>query len=117
MKSLKLQEMSGWAHVCTSENVPCEAARAVSYGDRRLVVWRDGEGGIHVWDDACPHRGNELSTGRVTGGLITCASHGWRFDSNGQHVRPLTVASSCRDDSYARTYEAREHDGTILAML
>jgi phenylpropionate dioxygenase-like ring-hydroxylating dioxygenase large terminal subunit len=34
-----------------------------------------------------PHREDPLSSVEVSGCLITCLSHGWRFDVNGQKVR------------------------------
>lgn len=81
------------------------------------MVWRDGEGGVHVWDDYCPHRGAELSTGLVSGGLLMCQSHGWRFDVNGQVVRPLTSSTFCREASYASVYDAMETEGVVWACF
>jgi len=38
----------------------------------------DGE--IHALENACPHAGDPLSEGSLDGSILTCASHGWRFD-------------------------------------
>ena len=81
------------------------------------MVWRDSEGEVHVWDDYCPHRGAELSTGLVSGGLLTCQSHGWRFDVNGQVVRLLTSSTFCREASYASVYDAVETEGVVWACF
>ncbi|WP_321889375.1 Rieske 2Fe-2S domain-containing protein [Paraburkholderia bannensis] len=107
-----------WQAVCASDEVADCMARAVTLGAARLVVWRDGEGGVHVWDDRCPHRGDPLSGGSVSGGLLTCPSHGWRFDVNGQQVRMLTVASPrCMNANDATVYPACERAGLIWACV
>ncbi|MCP5287393.1 MAG: aromatic ring-hydroxylating dioxygenase subunit alpha [Burkholderiaceae bacterium] len=51
-----------------------------------LVLWR-GAGGVAAFADRCPHRGAALSLGRVVGGQLQCAYHGWRFDPTGRCVR------------------------------
>ncbi len=35
---------------------------------------------VVVIDNACPHAGGNLSGGEVGDGVVTCASHQWRFD-------------------------------------
>ncbi len=52
--------------------------KAVSVGDRRLVVARSAEG-IHALDNACPHQGYGLATGAFDGEMITCQWHNWKF--------------------------------------
>ncbi|WP_322047637.1 Rieske (2Fe-2S) protein [Paraburkholderia sp. J67] len=106
-------EATDWARVCASDEVTEGTAHAVTLGTLRLAVWRDGEGEIHVWRDRCPHRGEPLSGGSVSGGLLTCPSHGWRFDVNGQQVRMLTVASQQRCANDVTVYPACERDGGV----
>jgi phenylpropionate dioxygenase-like ring-hydroxylating dioxygenase large terminal subunit len=50
-----------------------------------IVLWRHagGIGGISAFDDRCPHRGARLSLGRIVGGQLQCAYHGWCFDGEG----------------------------------
>ena len=106
-----------WVVICRSDEIGVEAARACVVEDKQLVVWRDGESGVHVWDDRCPHRGLALSEGSVSGGLLTCPAHGWRFDTNGQWVRPLTSSTPTRQAVCTTVYAAREQDGVISAYL
>ncbi|MFE9500723.1 Rieske 2Fe-2S domain-containing protein [Streptomyces collinus] len=47
----------------------------------RLVVYRAGDGTPVVQSQRCPHRGADLSQGRVTPGGIACPYHGWQFSS------------------------------------
>ncbi|HLT39256.1 MAG TPA: Rieske 2Fe-2S domain-containing protein, partial [Enhygromyxa sp.] len=50
---------------------------------RRLVLWRDAAGEVACLPAACPHRGADLSLGRVRAGEIECRYHGFRFASSG----------------------------------
>ena len=107
----------GWQVVCQSAEVDKEAALGCVVQDRQLVVWRDAEGGAHVWRDHCPHRGAELSRGQVRGGLIACPEHGWRFDVNGQVIRRVTSSNACIESARATAYDAEEIDGVVWARL
>lgn len=56
-----------------------------------LVLWRGRDGAVHAFPDRCPHRGAQLSLGRVChdGGesRLACAYHGWQFGAGGQCLR------------------------------
>jgi nitrite reductase/ring-hydroxylating ferredoxin subunit len=62
------------------------------------------EGVPHAIANACPHEGNPLVLGELSGGTLTCAFHQWRFDlETGACLhgdRPLT--------RYAATIEGNE---------
>lgn len=111
------QHRKGWELVCQSAEVGKEAALGCVVQDRRLVVWRDAQGDVHVWRDYCPHRGAELSRGQVMGGLIACPEHGWRFDVNGQVIRRLTTSNACLEGARAMAYDAEEIDGVVWVCL
>lgn len=56
---------------------------AVTLLGEPLVVVRRPDGEVAVFVDECPHRGAPLSLGRVEGGELVCAYHGWRFGFDG----------------------------------
>jgi phthalate 4,5-dioxygenase len=49
-----------------------------------LVLFRDNKGRYGLIERACPHRGTDLAYGRLEGGGLRCAFHGWLFDVTGQ---------------------------------
>ena len=55
-------------------------------GAEKLVFWRDGEGQVSCLRDKCPHRGVELSRGKVLNVHIQCPFHGLEYDTSGRAV-------------------------------
>ncbi|HTP14830.1 MAG TPA: Rieske 2Fe-2S domain-containing protein, partial [Streptosporangiaceae bacterium] len=51
-----------------------------------LVLWRGRDGSLRVLSDLCVHRGTALSLGRIDGGELVCAYHGWRYAADGRCV-------------------------------
>jgi phthalate 4,5-dioxygenase len=49
-----------------------------------LVLFRDEVGRLGLLGLHCPHRGADLSFGRIEGGGLRCLYHGWVFDVAGQ---------------------------------
>jgi phenylpropionate dioxygenase-like ring-hydroxylating dioxygenase large terminal subunit len=86
---------------------------------QHLVLFRDGEGVARALDAACPHRGANLSGGRVIDGCLACPYHGWRFDGAGQctvipsNPEGRTVPSGHRTTAYA----VAEQQGFIWVCL
>ncbi len=56
------------------EGVPASAS---ALGVELVVVRHDGR--PHVLAAICPHRGADLSTGRIEGECLVCPDHGWDF--------------------------------------
>uniref|UniRef100_UPI003F4FA797 Rieske 2Fe-2S domain-containing protein n=1 Tax=Caballeronia sp. LjRoot34 TaxID=3342325 RepID=UPI003F4FA797 len=106
-----------WSFVCFCRDIAPETARGYVVKGNRLVVWRDAQGYVHVWNDQCPHRGDPLSSGEVNGCLITCLSHGWRFDVDGQRVRQLSEISTHHKASFIRVYRSKEHAEAIWVWI
>lgn len=49
---------------------------------KRVVVYRSSSGVIAALD-RCPHRGAQLSLGRIREGTLECPYHGWRWNQTG----------------------------------
>ena len=60
------------------------AKYAIRYPEARVGgidvgIYRVGDE-IHAMEDACPHAGFPLSSGRLEGCVVVCKAHGWPFD-------------------------------------
>lgn len=73
----------GWWAICLSRALSRSAPLGATRLGRRLVVWRDAQGVARAAPAACPHRGTDLSLGRVRSGRIECRYHGMQFDGDG----------------------------------
>ncbi|MCG6206724.1 aromatic ring-hydroxylating dioxygenase subunit alpha [Rhodopseudomonas sp. HC1] len=49
-----------------------------------FVLFKDEQGRYGLIDRDCPHRGADLAFGRLEGGGLRCAFHGWLFDVEGK---------------------------------
>ena len=82
-----------------------------------FTLYRGESGRAYVTVPRCPHRGTQLSTGRVQGEQLSCRYHGWTFDPTGQCVaQPAEPQPFCSKVKIA-TYPAREAIGLIFAYL
>jgi len=84
---------------------PDGAGRVVVVGRHRVAVFRVGER-FHAIQDACPHMGTSLATGRLDGETVVCAQHGWRFDLG-------TGRSDRRSGACVRVWEVRVEGGDV----
>ena len=63
---------------------------------------------------AAPHRGARLSRGRVEGGQLQCAYHGWRFDAAGRCVAIPALPEFTPPGSHrACAWQARQAHGLV----
>jgi nitrite reductase/ring-hydroxylating ferredoxin subunit len=107
-----------WYPVVASRDLAPGKLLPVSLNGEELVVWRSRDGAAAVWNSRCPHRGMRLALGAVAGNALTCAYHGWVFESSGgcshipAHPR-ITPSAGAR----TRVYPVREMYGYVWACL
>ncbi|HBM14042.1 MAG TPA: hypothetical protein DD390_15215 [Rhodospirillaceae bacterium] len=72
-------KMQDWQPVATAEALQ-EAGRLVVKinGKQILLLWQDGQ--VLACNNRCPHEGYPLSEGDVSGCVLTCNWHNWKFD-------------------------------------
>jgi phthalate 4,5-dioxygenase len=84
-----------------------------------FVLFRDAGGRPALLDLHCPHRGADLSYGRMENGTLRCLYHGWRFGSDGTCLEQPgePAGSNFREKVLQHAYPARELGGLILVYL
>jgi len=75
-----------FAHPVLDAAALADGPVAVQLLGEAFVLWRDAQGTPRAARDRCPHRGTQLSLGRVCDGQLECAYHGWRFAGDGHCV-------------------------------
>lgn len=108
------------AHVCDDWYALCESRAlrsrpiAVSLFGRPLVLFRTESGTAAALVDRCPHRNVPLSLGRVRGGCLQCAYHGWEFDPDGQcRAVPGLVGDVRSRERRTGAHAVRESQGFV----
>lgn len=71
--------MSEFTTVASLADIPENGMKAVQANGSNLVLVRRDRS-VYALEDRCSHEDFPLSAGEVTGGQITCALHGARFD-------------------------------------
>jgi toluene monooxygenase system ferredoxin subunit len=55
-----------------------------------LVLAHVPGGGVHAYDNRCPHGGSRLSAGTLDNLTLTCTTHLWEFDARtGEGIKPM----------------------------
>ena len=69
------------AHIKEIKNKPIKLQR---FG-KNLVAWKSLDN-IIVMENRCPHRGAELSSGKICNNTIVCPFHGFEFNNSGNCI-------------------------------
>ena len=65
------------------------------------------DGTIYAMDDSCLHQGQSLGSSKLTGNVVTCSGHGWKYD--------VTTGSMLVSPGYGvASYPVQVVDGRIL---
>lgn len=87
---------------------------------QELAVWRSAAGLVQVWHDRCPHRGVQLSLGRVKHDRLACAYHGWEFAADGGQcmvIPALADLPAPPGKVCAKTFSAIDAQGMVWVRL
>jgi len=68
-----------YVKVCDVADVPAGSMHPVDVGERRLMIV-NVNGELYATDRICTHEEADLSTGFLTGSVVTCPLHLSRFD-------------------------------------
>lgn len=111
--ALRRDDPAEWLDAGAAADLRVGEPASVVAGGRRLLLVRTGDAAdaVVAADDACPHRGDPLSTGLVRGPAVLCRSHGFAFD--------LASGACVAGDRALRLplHEARVRDGRVRVRL
>src|SRR5215471_15969556 len=106
-----------WQPIYLSRDLAKGKSVPIRVMSEEFTLYRGESGRPYITVHRCPHRGTQLSTGRVQGEQLSCRYHGWTFDPTGQcTAQPAEPHPFCSKVKIA-TYPAREAIGLIFAYL
>jgi len=109
-----------WQPVALCEELPEGGAPIpVKIMGEELVLYRDEQGKLGLLGIHCPHRGADLSYGRVEEGGLRCIYHGWLFDKQGRCLdQPWEPGGGENREQIRNTaYPCHEQAGGIFAYM
>ncbi len=74
---------NAWYVACTPAEIDDKPLGRQICGEK-IVFYRAAEGKVAALEDFCPHRGAQLSLGRVCEGKLVCGYHGLAMDCDGK---------------------------------
>ena len=88
-----------------------------SLDDLDIVVWRTATAELVAMEARCPHQWSHLEAeGVVDGEEIVCASHFWRFDTDGVGTK-VNIKGRRDPKADITVYPVREVDGRVEVEL
>lgn len=111
---------SYWQPIATAEEMPIGGEpMPIRIMSEDLVLFRDEQDRLGLIGQFCPHRGTDLSYGRVEDGGLRCLYHGWLFDIHGQCLDQPAEPDDKKfcDKVHQVAYPVQEKGGAIWAYL
>jgi phthalate 4,5-dioxygenase oxygenase subunit len=107
-----------WHPIATSDEIPIGGAPLpLTIMSEELVLFRDENDRLGLIQRHCPHRGTDLSYGRIEDGGLRCLYHGWLFDVNGKCLEQPAERKSFCDTVPMISYRVQEKGGAVWAYM
>jgi nitrite reductase/ring-hydroxylating ferredoxin subunit len=101
--------MAEFVEVARLDQVPPGSGTSFTVAGKDVAVF-NVDGTIYAMEDSCLHKGSSLGAGKLDGKVVTCRSHGWRYD--------VTTGSTMNVPDYGvAAYPAKVVDGKILVAV
>jgi hypothetical protein len=103
-----------WYAVEYDGRVPAGRVVEIKFWGQSIALFRGTDGALRALENRCAHRHVRLSIGQVTGCTLTCAYHGWSYDSEGRLVEvPHELFGRQFGKIKIRSYPVRSRYGLI----
>lgn len=100
-----------WIRIAFCHDIPVREGRAVRINGREIAIFNLGNHFVAV-DNRCPHRGGPLADGIVSGAIIVCPLHAWKFSlETGEGV------SGHSQNNCIETFRTRVENGIVMLEL
>jgi phenylpropionate dioxygenase-like ring-hydroxylating dioxygenase large terminal subunit len=110
--------LNDWHVLAKVDNLPPGTLLHRRLLDREVVLWRGEDGGLHAWDDRCPHRSVRLSNGRVVEDTLVCPYHGMVYNPQGRCIKvPSAPNYVPPPQAQVLTYPVQERYGLVFVCL
>lgn len=98
-----------WTPAFPAQSVEPDSMRVFKHSGHQVVVVRTAQGTLYAVDNRCPHEGYPLAQGSVSGCVLTCNWHNYKFD--------LRDGSCVLGEEAVRSFPVRERAGQIEVEL
>jgi nitrite reductase (NADH) small subunit/3-phenylpropionate/trans-cinnamate dioxygenase ferredoxin subunit len=106
---LRKTHVSTWYPAAKIDQLPEGECLAVEAGGLTVALF-NVKGAVYALDNTCPHAGGPLGEGFLSGLIIECPWHGWRYDvRTGERPENPEFRVAC--------YEVKVEDGIINVRL
>lgn len=108
-----------WQPVALSEELSADTPIPVRIMSENLVLYRGESGKPALLGLRCPHRGADLSYGRIEGEHLRCLYHGWLFGGDGRCLEQPSEppGSTFKERIRQPAYCCEEAGGLIFGYL
>lgn len=81
--------------VTTTVEIPPGEGRVFEVAGKSVAIF-NVDGRFYATDNECPHRGGPLGEGDLSGAVVSCPWHAWRWDvTTGANVNNPAVKIAC----------------------
>jgi len=100
-----------WLRVADERSFPIREGRTVEIGSKHLAIFNLGNELVAV-QNRCPHRGGPLAEGILSGNMIVCPLHAWKFDLQ------TGISVNCpKSGACLKVFETRVEDGIVCVEV
>lgn len=113
------QHADAWIPVAPSHLIRADDNIVAGFaGSEELALWRSPDGVVQAWENRCPHRGTRFTIGRIIGGRLSCAYHGWEFESGSGKCAfiPAHPEAPAPKNVCVATFRAAEAQGMVWVL-
>ncbi len=116
--------MSEWINALKADDLSNGVMKTVNLKKQDILIARVGDT-YYAVDNRCPHRGGNLSQGKLSGTIVTCPLHGSQFDLQDGHVVRWTnlsgavvaMAKVIKSPRPLKTYPVKLESGQIMVEI